>query len=154
MGFNRRMAGPTHPIHIESPMNRYFAGYLAAALVVVALDALWLGFIAKATYQQAIGHLMAEQPKLIAALVFYALYPLGLLIFAMAPQAEAPALGRTIVMGALFGFFAYGTYDLSNLATLKGWPVPLTLIDIAWGTSLSAAAAAAGKAALNWAASA
>ena len=136
----------------RSRMNKYLAGCLAAALVIVALDALWLGLIAKSTYQQAIGPLMAEQPRLNAALAFYALYPLGLLIFAMAPQAEDPALGRTIVMGALFGFFAYGTYDLSNLATLKGWPVRLTLIDMAWGTSLSAAAAAAGKLALNGAA--
>jgi uncharacterized membrane protein len=132
-------------------MNRYLAAYLAAALVMVALDMLWLGFIAKAMYQQGIGHLMAEQPQLWAAAVFYALYAAGLLVFAVAPQAENPALGRPIVMGALFGFFAYATYDLSNLATLRNWPVGLSLVDIAWGMVLSAISAGAGKAAMNWA---
>lgn len=131
-------------------MNKYFAAYLATVLVMVALDMLWLGVVAKTTYQQAIGHLMAEKPKLVAAVVFYALYPLGLLVFAMAPQAEDAAWGRTVSMGALFGFFAYATYDLSNLATLRDWPMRLTLVDMAWGTALSAAAAGAGKAAMNW----
>jgi uncharacterized membrane protein len=132
-------------------MNKYVVAYLAAALVLVALDMLWLGFVAKAMYQQAIGHLMAEQPKLWAAVAFYALYAIGLLVFAVAPQAEDPAWGRPILMGALFGFFAYATYDLSNLATLRNWPLGLTLVDIAWGTLLSAVSAAAGKAAMNWA---
>lgn len=133
-------------------MNKYLAGYLAAAFVIVALDMLWLGYIAKAMYQQAIGHLMAEQPRLLAALAFYVLYAAGLMVFAVTPQAEDPAWGKTVLMGALFGFFAYATYDLSNLATLRNWPVGLALVDIAWGTVLSAAAATAGKAALNWAA--
>jgi uncharacterized membrane protein len=135
-------------------MNKYLAGYLAAVSVFVALDMLWLGLIAKAMYQQAIGHLMAEQPRLLAAFAFYVLYAAGLMIFAVMPLAEDPALGRTMLMGALFGFFAYATYDLSNLATLKNWPVGLTMVDMAWGTLLSAAAAAAGKAALTGAAKA
>jgi uncharacterized membrane protein len=133
-------------------MNKYLAGYLAAVFVVVALDMLWLGLIAKAMYQQGIGHLMAEQPKLLAALAFYVVYPIGLMIFAVMPHAEDPAWIKTILMGALFGFFAYATYDLSNLATLRSWPLGLTLVDMAWGTLLSAAAATAGKAALSWAA--
>jgi uncharacterized membrane protein len=132
-------------------MNKYLAAYLATALVMVALDMLWLGVVAKTTYQQAIGHLMAERPRVVAAVVFYALYALGLLVFAMAPQAEDAAWGRTVSMGALFGFFAYATYDLSNLATLRDWPIRLTLVDMAWGTALSATAAGAGKAAMNWA---
>jgi uncharacterized membrane protein len=132
-------------------MNKYLAGYLAAALVMVALDLLWLGVIAKPMYQHAIGHLMAEQPKVPAALLFYVLYSAGLLIFAMAPHIDDPTWGRTILMGGLFGLFAYGTYDLSNLATLRNWPVRLTLVDMAWGTMLSAVSAGAGKAAINWA---
>jgi uncharacterized membrane protein len=118
---------------------------------MVALDMLWLGVVAKTMYQQAIGHLMAEEPKVLAAMVFYALYALGLVVFALAPQAEDAGWGRTVYTGALFGFFAYATYDLSNLATLRNWPIRLTLIDMAWGTALSATAAAAGKAAINWA---
>ena len=132
-------------------MNKYLAAYLATALVMVALDMLWLGVVAKTTYQQAIGHLMAAQPKVVAAVVFYALYALGLLVFAMAPQAEDAAWGRTVSMGALFGFFAYAIYDLSNLAMLRDWPIRLTLVDMAWGTALSAPAVGAGKAAMNWA---
>ncbi len=132
-------------------MHKYLAGYLAAALTMIALDILWLAVIAKPLYQQGIGHLMAEQPKLLVALVFYVVYAAGLLIFAMAPHSEDPAWGRTMLMGALFGFFAYATYDLSNFATLKNWPFGLTLVDIAWGTALSAMSAGVGKAAMNWA---
>jgi len=135
-------------------MNKYLAGYLAVALVIVALDMLWLGLIAKTMYQQAIGHLLAEQPRLLAAVLFYLLYAVGLLVFAVLPQAEDPAWARTLIMGALFGFFAYATYDLSNLATLRNWPIRLTVIDMAWGTALSAVSAGAGRAALNWAAKA
>jgi uncharacterized membrane protein len=133
-------------------MNRYLAGYVAAAAVLVALDMLWLGVIAKATYQQAIGHLMADKPDIAAAVAFYVLYAAGLVVFVLAPQADQPAWSQTLLRGALFGFFAYATYDLSNLATLKGWPLSLTLIDLVWGSALSAAAAGAGKAAMNWAA--
>jgi uncharacterized membrane protein len=135
-------------------MNKHLAGYFAAVFVIVALDMLWLGLIAKAMYQQAIGHLMAEQPRLLAALAFYVLYPAGLMIFAVLPHAEDPGWGKAVLTGALFGFFAYATYDLSNLATLRNWPVGLSLVDMAWGTLLSAAAAAAGKAAFSWAAKA
>ena len=73
-------------------------------------------------------------------------------MFVLAPQADEPGWGKTVLMGALFGLFAYATYDLSNLATLKNWPVSLTLADIVWGTVLSAASACLGKAAMNWAA--
>ena len=135
-------------------MNKYLAGYLAVALVIVALDMLWLGLIAKTMYQQAIGHLLAEQPRLLAAVLFYLLYAVGLLVFAVLPQAEDPAWARTLIMGALFGFFAYATYDLSNLATLRNWPIRFTVIDMAWGTALSAVSAGAGRATLNWAAKA
>lgn len=133
-------------------MNRILAGYLAAVLVMVALDALWLGVIAKTFYQHGIGHLMAEQPRLLAAVGFYVIYAAGLLVFAVLPQAQDPGWGRAALMGALFGFVAYATYDLSNLATLRGWPVGLALVDMAWGALLSAASAAAAKLAHNAAA--
>jgi uncharacterized membrane protein len=135
-------------------VNKYFAGYLGAASVMLALDMLWLGVIARPIYQQSIGHLMAERPDVGVAAAFYALYAAGVLIFAVVPQAEDPAWGRTVLMGALFGFFAYATYDLTNLATLRNWPWRLTLVDMAWGTLLSAVSAAAAKAAMNWAAKA
>jgi uncharacterized membrane protein len=103
-------------------------------------------------YQQAIGHLMADQPKVAAAVLFYVLYTAGLLLFAVVPNVEAAGIGRAMLMGALFGFFAYATYDLSNLATLRNWPLGLTAIDMAWGATLSGLSAAAAKAAWNWAA--
>ena len=133
-------------------MNKVLAGYVAAAVVLLALDMLWLGVIAKATYQQAIGHLMADTPNVAAAVAFYVLYAAGLLVFVLAPQGSGEAWSQTLLKGALFGFFAYATYDLSNLATLKGWPLGLTLLDLAWGSALSAVAAGAGRAAMNWAA--
>jgi uncharacterized membrane protein len=132
-------------------MNRYVAAYAGTAIVLVALDMLWLGVVARPIYQQGIGHLMAEQPRLGVAALFYLLYALGVVIFAVSPQRDGAGWTATVVMGALFGFFAYATYDLTNLATLRAWPLRLSLIDIVWGTVVSAASAAGGKAALDWA---
>ena len=131
-------------------MHKHLATYAATALAMLVLDALWLGLIAAPLYQQGIGHLMAPQPRLGVAALFYLLYPLGIVIFAVAAR-PAGAWRPTLLAGALFGFFAYATYDLTNLATLKGWPLGLSLIDMAWGTVVSTASAAGGKAALGWA---
>ena len=130
-------------------MNRVVAAYAGTAVVMVALDMLWLGVIAKPLYQQGIGHLMAESPKVGVAVVFYLVYALGVVIFAVSPQHNGSSWATTLAMGALFGFFAYATYDLTNLATLRDWPLRLSLIDIGWGTVVSAASAAGGKAALD-----
>ena len=130
-------------------MNKYLVGFTAAAVVMVALDMLWLGVIAKSMYQEAIGHLMADKPGIAAALAFYIIFAMGLMVFVLAPHADETLWIRTLLMGALFGFCAYATYDLCNLATLKNWPVKLTLIDLCWGSVLSAVAAGAGKAAMN-----
>jgi len=137
-------------------MLSYLAAYGATAVVLLALDLLWLGVIAKSFYRDGIGHLMADPPNLVAGGVFYLLYPVGVLLFAVAPAAWTGGLAasaelpwsRAVLAGALFGFFAYATYDLSNLATLRGWPLRVTLVDIVWGTALTAAAAAAGRWAL------
>ena len=129
-------------------MTKYFASYAATMISMLAIDLLWIGVIAKPLYQSGIGHLMAAQPNLVAALLFYLLFPAGLMLFAVLPTAGS-GWGRTLVTGALFGFFAYATYDLTNLATLKGWPLGLSLIDMAWGSLVSAVASAAGRAALD-----
>ena len=123
-------------------MTRWLAAYAATAAVMLAIDALWLGVIARPLYQQGIGHLMAEQPNWAAAAVFYALYPVGLVVFAVMPEGTP---GRAALLAALFGLLAYATYDLTNLATLKGWPLGLSLLDMAWGSGVSAVAAVAGK---------
>ncbi len=135
-------------------MLKYLAAYGAIAIVMLAVDIVWLGFIAKSFYRDSIGHLMADPPNLVAGGVFYLLYPVGVLLFAVAPAAWSGALGlvpwsRAVLAGALFGFFCYATYDLTNLATLRGWPLRLVLVDIALGTGLTAAAAAAGRWALG-----
>lgn len=130
-------------------MRTNLLAYAATAAALLVLDALWLGVVAQPLYQQSIGHLMADQPRWTAAVAFYLVYPLGLMRFALLPHRTDSAMGPTLSAAALFGFFAYATYDLSNLATLRDWPVGLSLIDIAWGSAVSMAAAAAGKLALD-----
>lgn len=131
-------------------MNKYLAAYGGTAVVMVVLDLIWLGVIAKPLYQQGLGHLMAATPNVPVAVVFYLLFAVGLVIFAVAPQSAPHSWATTLTMGALFGFFTYATYDLTNWATLKDWPWKLSLIDMAWGTLVSTASAAGGKAALDW----
>jgi uncharacterized membrane protein len=116
---------------------------------MLALDGLWLGLLAKDFYQQGLGHLMATSPRWLPALLFYVLYPLGLLYFAVLPQNQDAGLAQALLRGALFGFFAYGTYDLSNLATLKDWPALVSVVDIAWGTLVSCLATLCGRVALE-----
>ena len=132
-------------------MKHYLAAYAGTFTVMIALDLLWLGVLAKPLYQKGLGALMLEQPLWAVAALFYALFALGLVIFGVAPQEPSRSWPRTLVMGALFGFFCYATYDLTNLATLKNWPVGLSLMDMAWGTVVSTAAVAGGKTAMGWA---
>jgi uncharacterized membrane protein len=131
-------------------MTKYLVAYVAAAVVMIAIDLVWLGVIAKPIYRDGIGHLMADSPNIPAAVLFYLLFPVGLMIFAVLPNAASPEWTKTLIAGALFGLFTYATYDLTNLATLKGWPVGLAVLDTAWGTLVSAVSAAAGKWAFNW----
>ena len=91
-------------------------------IVMLALDGLWLGVIAKNLYQQGMGHLMSPQPRLAFAALFYLLYPVGLLIFAVMPGLAEGSVARAAMLGALFGLFAYATYDLTNLAVVRDWP--------------------------------
>ena len=134
-------------------MTKNLVAYAATALVMLALDMLWLGLIARPVYQHGIGHLMAERPNVPVAMLFYVVYPVGLLVFAVLPNVVDPGWAKAAVSAALFGFFAYATYDLSNLATLKGWPIGMSLLDMAWGSAASALSGVAGNAALaRWAA--
>ena len=131
-------------------MSKYLAAYAAATVVMIAVDLLWLGVIAKPLYRAGIGHLMSDSPNIPAAVLFYLMFPVGLMIFAVVPNAASSEWMTTLVAGALFGLFAYATYDLTNLATLKGWPIGLAALDITWGSLVSSAAAAAGKWAMGW----
>ena len=129
-------------------MTRNLLSYAGALLVLAVLDFLWLGVVAKDWYRGGIGHLMAPTPNWAAAAAFYVLYPVGIMVFAVLPS-QGDWL-RAVTLGALFGLFCYGTYDLSNLATLRDWPLPLSLMDIVWGGAVSAACASAAAAVLRW----
>ena len=130
-------------------MNKYLMTYGATLVTMVVIDLLWLGVIAKPLYQQGIGHLMAEKPNLTAAALFYLLYPVGIVLFAIAPDAVNASWLKTFTTAALFGFFAYATYDLTNLATLKDWPISLAAVDMAWGSLVTGVSALAGKVAFD-----
>lgn len=110
--------------------------YLITLIVFFIVDLIWLGLIAKNIYSDNIGHLMSEKVNWLAAGLFYLLYILGLVYFAVHPALQGEGLLYALRMGLLFGFFTYMTYDLTNLATLKDWPLRVTLIDMAWGTFL------------------
>ena len=125
-------------------MSRSLIAYLSTFVVFAVVDAVWLGFIAKDLYRNAIGHLMADTPNWVAAAAFYLLYVAGLVYFGVLPGLDADAWQRAALQGALFGFFCYATYDLTNLATLKGWPLSIVIADLAWGAFVSAVGATGG----------
>ena len=130
-------------------MMKYAGVYLAISLTMFVIDMIWLGVIAKSTYADAMGSLLSPNPNLWAAAAFYVMFPVGLLIFAVMPGDTSGVL-KVAGMGALFGFFAYSTYDLTNLAVVKNWPVGLTFLDMAWGTLVSGVSASAGKVTLDY----
>lgn len=111
---------------------------------IVTLDLLWLGVLMKGFYQTRLGHLLSDTVVWPAAIVFYLVFAVGILVFAVLPGLSADSLARTLMLGALFGVVAYATYDLTNHATLKNWPMVVTVVDIAWGAALSALAAGVG----------
>jgi uncharacterized membrane protein len=110
--------------------------YIIAFIVFFVIDLIWLGIVAKNLYQKQIGHLLKTDVNWIAAMVFYALFVAALVIFVLLPAVDKGTLSHAILYGALFGFITYATYDLTNLATLKDWPLSITIIDLAWGTFL------------------
>lgn len=127
----------------------WIAAYIASAVSFLALDALWLGVVAQKLYQREFGPMLLEKPNMAAAVAFYALYLVGIVFFAVKPAIEAGSWSRAVLNGALFGLIAYATYDLTNLATLKGFPVRVVAPDLIWGAVVTTAAALAGYAAAS-----
>lgn len=123
---------------------KYILLYILTFIVFLAIDFVWLNYIAKDLYSTQIGHLLAEKPNLVSALIFYLFFIVGVIVFAVLPGYEAQSIGKAIMYGALFGFLTYATYDLTNLATLKDWPLKVTIIDLIWGTSISTVTSIAG----------
>ena len=122
---------------------QYVGVYLISVPVFFAIDMIWLGFVASSFYRGQIGHLLSDTVNWPVAIAFYLLFLVGLLIFAIAPAIEARSLTHALLYGALFGFFTYATYDLTNWSTLRDWPMMVSLVDMAWGTVLSASVASA-----------
>ena len=116
----------------------YMASYIAALITFLAADMVWLGIMASRFYKPALGDIAVAGVNLPPAIIFYVIYPIGLVIFAITPGLKSGSMMTAAVYGALFGFFTYATYDLSNYATLQNWSLELTLVDMAWGTILGA----------------
>jgi len=116
--------------------------FAVTAVVFLILDAIWLGVISRNLYQREIGDLLLPKPNIGAAAVFYVIYIAGLVYFCVVPGVAGQSALRGLVNGAVFGIVAYATYDLTNLATLKGWSTTLVFIDVAWGAVASAIASA------------
>jgi uncharacterized membrane protein len=115
---------------------KVFLGLYALSVPIFFLiDMVWLGLIAKGFYQEKIGHLLGEV-QWVPAVIFYLLFLVGLTFFATYPGVQAGSLKTSILYGAMFGFFTYMTYDLTNLATLKGWPLSIVFVDVLWGAIL------------------
>lgn len=114
---------------------------VGALFTILALDGLWLGLIARKFYADELGDLMRKDVQWWAAVVFYVLYAVGIVFFVVQPAVAAKSLRLAMFMGAALGFLAYATYDLTNLAVLRGFTLRIALVDLAWGTVLTAAAA-------------
>lgn len=119
-------------------MLKYFGVYLSFLVALIAIDLVWLLGIAKNLYREQMGDLMASEPKLAAGLAFYLIYALGVSIFVILPALSKQSLIYALQYGALFGLFCYMTYDLTNLAVIRNFPTQLALIDIAWGSFVTA----------------
>ena len=113
---------------------QWIASYLIAAVVFGVLDFLWLGKVGRGIYQEHIGHLLAPKPNMAAAIIFYAIYLVGITYFATIPALDAGSLGKAAISGALLGFVGYATWNLTNLSVLKDYPSSIVPIDMAWGT--------------------
>jgi uncharacterized membrane protein len=123
---------------VLTKMLKYLIPYFAFLLCILVIDLIWLLGIAKSLYRNEMGSLMSPNPNLIAAVGFYLLYGLGALIFVIYPALQKQVWLDSFVYGALFGLFCYMTYNLTNLAVIRDFPSKLALIDIAWGSFLTA----------------
>lgn len=115
--------------------------YAITLPIFFAIDIIWLGVIARSFYAQHLGFLMRTPVNWTAAMLFYLIFIFGLVVFVIQPALAAESLQQAVLMGALFGFVTYATYDLTNLATLKDWPLIITIVDLIWGTVLGSTVA-------------
>ncbi len=131
-------------------MPAFATAYLGSALAMLVLDIVWLTTMVPRVYKPALGDMLADPPNLWVAAVFYLVYLVGVVVFAVLPALGQQNWLMALGAGALLGLVAYGTYDFTNLSTLRNWPVGLSLIDVAWGTVLTGVTATAGYFVANW----
>lgn len=122
-------------------LMQFITLYAVSVPVFFLIDMVWLGVVARDFYATRLGHLLGEV-NWTAAIIFYLVFLVGLTFFAIYPAAVAGDVGKALLLGALFGFFTYATYDLTNLATLRDWPLSVTLVDMVWGTVLGGSVSA------------
>ena len=125
-------------------MVQHLSAYGVTAATFLAIDFIWLSRIARSFYFGKVGDLLLDKPNMAAAAVFYAIYVVGVVFFAVSPALRAESAVMALFYGVLFGFFAYATYDMTNYATLKGWSLSLALVDICWGACLTGFSALVG----------
>lgn len=119
-------------------MKLILLSFVASLLTMLIIDGAWLATMMKRFYAVRIGHLLSDSPQIFPVVVFYLVYALGLTMLVLLPAIEGNySLMRLLLSGALFGLVAYGTYDLTNQATMKAWPLMVTIVDMIWGASLT-----------------
>jgi uncharacterized membrane protein len=121
-------------------MKSLVVSYLAALAALAVLDALWLGVVSREFYKARLGQLLLDRPLWSVAILFYLIHAAGIAVFAVPPAVAAGTWTAAALYGALFGFCVYAAYDITNLATLRGWPMAVSLVDLVWGTVATAAA--------------
>ena len=119
-------------------ITHYAKLYITSLLAFLVIDGIWLGLIARGFYGRHLGYLLKPNPNWFAAFLFYLLFVGGIVLFVIVPASHHESWRRVLVHGAVFGLVTYATYDLTNLATIKDWPVVVTVVDLAWGMSVSA----------------
>jgi uncharacterized membrane protein len=117
-------------------LSYYLKLYALTTPIFFAVDIIWLGFVAKKFYRNHLGFLLSPDVNWPAAICFYLIYISGILIFAVVPALEKDSLGKALLWGSLYGFFTYATYDLTNMATIKNWPLKVVMVDVLWGVFL------------------
>lgn len=131
-------------------VSKILISYLLTFFVFFIVDMLWLGFIAKGLYNKYLGAFLHTEVNWTAAIVFYIIFIIGISIFVIYPAAAKNSMYYSVVYGALFGVFTYATYELTNMATLKDWPVEIVIIDIIWGAVLTSIVSTAGYYIVKW----
>lgn len=131
-------------------MKTVLTAYAGSFLTLLVLDAIWLGLVARTFYRDQLGSLMLPQPNLGIAALFYLFFAMAVVILAVMPALTSASVARALFFGAVLGLAAYGTYDITNLSTLKGWPLLMSIVDMIWGAIITAATAAGGYAAARY----